>query len=63
MPPVKSNINQYMGINAHLHSYFQNEGNWNSFHLSHISDIARLLQIQLRPLEVDCHSRCGIFCR
>jgi len=50
MPPVRSNKNQYRGINAHLHSLLQAKGGWNGFHANHVPDLARLLQVQLRPM-------------
>lgn len=49
MPPVLSVINQFRGINPHLHSRWQEYGDWPSFHAAHINDIMRLLNIQLRP--------------
>lgn len=48
--PVYTLKNHYRGVNAHLHSYWQVHGGWNNFHNPHISDIARLLRGQLRPL-------------
>ncbi len=42
--------NQYRGINAHLHSRFQAEGGWSSFHTTHITDIYKLLKASLLPL-------------
>lgn len=42
--------NQYRGINAHLHSYWQNEGGWDGFHTNHIADLMRLMRLQLLPL-------------
>ncbi|MEL6273236.1 MAG: hypothetical protein AAFR22_25750, partial [Chloroflexota bacterium] len=33
-------INQYIGVNAHLQSYFQNRGGWASFHNNFIRDLA-----------------------
>ncbi len=50
MSPVRSNKNQYRGINAHLHSLLQAKGGWNGFHANHIPDLTRLLQVQLRPM-------------
>ena len=37
--------NQYHGINAHLHSYWQSMGGWHSFHGKHIADLLRALPI------------------
>lgn len=45
--PIHRETNQYQGINAHLHSYFQQEGGWADFHQSHITDLRRALQIEL----------------
>lgn len=50
MQPVRSVKNQYHGVNAHLHSYWQNASGWNSFHGNHIADLLRLLRVQLLPL-------------
>ncbi|MDX1990872.1 MAG: DUF4058 family protein [bacterium] len=43
--------NQYRGVNAHLHSYFQNEGtrDWEGFHGAYIVDMARALNDLLVP--------------
>jgi len=48
--PVRSIKNQYLGINAHLHSYWQAKGRWNMFHHVHISDLARLVRQTLIPM-------------
>jgi len=45
--PVK---NQYRGINAHLHSYWQSEGGWDSFHTNHIADLMREMNRNLIPM-------------
>ncbi len=50
MPPIRSLRNQYRGINAHLHSEWQNRGGWDSFHALHLSDLTRSLNQQLAPL-------------
>jgi Protein of unknown function (DUF4058) len=42
--PIK---NQYRGINAHLHSYWQAEGGWDSFHTNHITDLMRVMEAHL----------------
>lgn len=39
--------NPYRGINAHLHSYLQQQGNWKVFHNKHIADLAEALDAQL----------------
>lgn len=44
-----STINQYLGINAHLHSHFlhsETEG-WEEFHSSHITDLTRAMNTHL----------------
>jgi len=41
---VRSIRNQYLGINAHLHSLWQGQGGWSRFHSNHISDIMRLMR-------------------
>jgi uncharacterized protein DUF4058 len=50
MKPVRSVKNQYLGINAHLHSALQTQGGWAAFHSSHIDDIMRLLRARLLPM-------------
>jgi hypothetical protein len=50
MTPVRAVKNQYQGINAHLHSYWQVEGGWDGFHANHIADLMRLMSAQLLPL-------------
>ena len=50
MKPIRSVRNQYLGINAHLHSYWQAEGGWNRFHGDHIADLMRLLAAELLPM-------------
>lgn len=47
---ARSLKNQYLGINAHLHSFWQAEGGWNNFHNRHIGDLAGLLRLQLLPM-------------
>lgn len=45
---LRSRKNEYAGINAHLNSLLQNvAGEWESFHTSHIVDIARTLNQRL----------------
>jgi Protein of unknown function (DUF4058) len=44
--------NQYMGINAHLHSHFlhsDSEG-WEEFHSDHITDLTRAMNVQLMAM-------------
>ncbi len=50
MPKVSSLKNQYYGINAHLHSYWQAQSGWAKFHTSHIVDLTRTLKEKLLPL-------------
>ena len=47
---VRSIRNQYRGINAHLHSYWQRMGGWHSFHGNHIADLLRALRAALLPM-------------
>jgi hypothetical protein len=47
--PVRSPKNEYRGVNAHLHSHFQNAGGWEGFHTAHISDIASAISQALPP--------------
>ncbi|MDX1990767.1 MAG: DUF4058 family protein [bacterium] len=47
--PLHSPVNEYHGVNAHLHSYFQNKGGWEGFHNKFIGDIAEVLSILLPP--------------
>lgn len=42
--------NQYHGINAHLHSYWQSMGGWASFHGNHIADLLRAMRAALLPM-------------
>lgn len=50
MAPIRSIKNQYIGINAHLHSHWQHEGGWNRFHGNHIADLMRSLSAKLLPM-------------
>lgn len=50
MPPIRSAKNQYRGINAHLHSYWQSEGGWDSFHSNHITYLTSALKAKLLPM-------------
>jgi hypothetical protein len=46
---IVSTANQYLGINAHLHSHFlhaETEG-WEEFHSSHITDLTRAMNARL----------------
>lgn len=48
MNPVRSIKNQYVGINAHLHSVLLDEGRWGGFHTAHIAALANGLRAKLR---------------
>jgi hypothetical protein len=48
--PVHSVKNQYLGVNAHLHSFWQGTGKWNRFHNYHIGQIIAPLRAQLIPM-------------
>ncbi|MFN8512336.1 MAG: DUF4058 family protein [Thermomicrobiales bacterium] len=50
MGPVRSVRNQYLGVNAHLHSALQDEGGWGNFHTRHIVHLADWLNRQVRSL-------------
>ena len=50
MQPVRSIKNQYLGVNAHLQSYWQSQGGWAEFHGNHIADLMRLLRAKLLPM-------------
>lgn len=50
MKLVRSIKNQYLGINAHLHSRLQNDGGWSDFHARHIIHIADTLKAHLRSM-------------
>jgi hypothetical protein len=47
---VRSVKNQYLGVNAHLHSDWQARGGWGEFHTSYIVDLSRALKAQLLPM-------------
>lgn len=47
---IYSTVNQYHGINAHLHSYWQSMGGWASFHGNHITDLLRAMRATLLPM-------------
>lgn len=42
--------NQYDGINAHLHSFWQGTGKWHRFHNVYIAQLLMALKAQLIPL-------------
>lgn len=41
--PLRSRLNQYRGVNAHLHSVYQHSWRWHGFHGVHINDLATAL--------------------
>lgn len=53
MGPLQAIKNQYPGINAHLHSYWQGRGGWSRFHTNHIADLLRALRPALLPRGYD----------
>jgi hypothetical protein len=46
---LHSRKNEYRGVNAHLHSIFQNEEGWQGFHNGHVTDLGRVLSHALPP--------------
>jgi len=50
LQPIRTVKNQYRGINAHLHSFWQAEHKWNRFHNVHVSDLMKRLQVDLYPM-------------
>ena len=50
MGPVRSVRNQYLGVNAHLHSLLQGEGGWGNLHTRQIVHLADWLNARLRAL-------------
>jgi hypothetical protein len=50
MQPIHVARNLYRGINAHLHSHWQAQGGWDTFHTNHITDLMRLMNAALEPL-------------
>ncbi len=50
MQPIQTVKNQYRGINAHLHSYWQGVAQWNNFHNAYISSLMAALKKQLLPM-------------
>jgi hypothetical protein len=57
MTPVRSIKNQYLGINAHLHSTFQSEGVWDSFHTAQITYLTAALKAKLLPMGYTAESQ------
>jgi hypothetical protein len=60
MRTLHTDTNQYRGINAHLHSKLQAESGWRGFHGVHITDLAKALQVQLRPLGYIARAEQGL---
>jgi hypothetical protein len=50
MAAVRSIKNQYLGINAHLHSRWQGRGGWDSFHNNYITYLTAALKGKLLPI-------------
>ncbi len=50
MKPINPIKNQYRGINAHLHSYWQASDHWHRFRNVYMTDVMKLMQAQLEPL-------------
>lgn len=50
MKPIKALKNQYVGVNAHLNSYWQTDDDWSEFHTSYIVHISAALKAQLLPM-------------
>jgi hypothetical protein len=47
--PIHTRKNLYHGVNAHLHSYFQEDSGWESFHAVHIVHLLEAVQ-ELLPI-------------
>ncbi len=50
MSAIHTTKNQYRGINAHLHSFWQQSGGWEGFHTVHIGDLYKTLNALLVPM-------------
>lgn len=48
--PIHTLKNQYHGINAHLHSFWQATGTWNRFHNAYVTHLAEVFIAQLLHL-------------
>lgn len=48
--PLRSIKNQYLGVNAHLHSFWQATHRWGEFHNRHVGDLTAALRKQLLPI-------------
>jgi hypothetical protein len=53
MAAIRTIKNQYRGINAHLHSYWQADSRWAGFHTVQIGDLYKTLSNALAPLGYD----------
>jgi hypothetical protein len=61
MKTLHTEANQYRGINAHLHSLYQHEGDkWQRFHSAHIIHLVGDLQVILRPLGYEAQPEVGL---
>ncbi|MBC8099265.1 MAG: hypothetical protein H7Y11_07460, partial [Armatimonadetes bacterium] len=47
--PIHLKHNPYKGINAHLHSDFQNTDGWSGFHLMNLGHLLEAIDTQLPP--------------
>ena len=59
MTPIHSIKNQYRGVNAHLHSQWQQAG-WNNFHNPYIGYITADLRKRLLPIGYTAHMESSI---
>lgn len=50
MISIRTVRNLYHGINAHLHSRLQAQGEWPGFHMAYLVELVKALQKQVRPL-------------
>ena len=57
MTPLRSVKNQYRGIKAHAHSYWQADGGWDSFHSNHITFLTSALKAKLLPMGYTAESQ------
>ncbi|MBC8100265.1 MAG: DUF4058 family protein [Armatimonadetes bacterium] len=48
--PVRAIQNQYRGVNAHLHSFWQATNTWHRFHNGYVTHLMQSLQARLIPL-------------
>jgi len=48
--PVRSVVNQFLGVNAHLHSFWQGMGKWNRFHNYYVAQLMGALKAKLLPM-------------